>query len=238
MRRLLLVVTLVLTAALVASCSSNPSANNPQTKPTRAFTVYTPEGKVSVFLTGDLPAHWNSTFPLPQGATPAGSGVLENSKKKVQIGVFSTPTSPSSAFTFYRYSSFLSVTRSASVGVHDAFVGWLQTTGALPGVVAVLNKDAGTYVVALLVTPKPHGPTGVTGPLHGVTGVSGLTGGPSGTTAGFTGTSGVTGGPTGGSVGPTAVSGPTGVTGTPGVSGPSGLTGVPPTTRGTGGKKK
>ena len=73
---------------LMAACgSSSKSSSSTTTTVPRNFNVETPNGQVSLSLDGQLPPNWPSSFPVPSGATPAGSGSLVKAGSGALIGV-------------------------------------------------------------------------------------------------------------------------------------------------------
>ena len=108
--------TLLLVAGCAGSTSSSEpspagtaagSTSQPSAQPTtsRSFQISTPDGQVSVSLDGALPPNWPSAFPIPLGATPAGSGSLGGSTSTGMVGVYRTPMPPADAFSYYTSSS-------------------------------------------------------------------------------------------------------------------------------------
>lgn len=159
-RSMALLVTAGLTAAIGAGCSSSdtsaPTTTSTSTTTTttpRTMAVDTPDGQVSLSLDGALPPNWPSAFPVPSGATAAGSGSLGGSDKTVMVGVFSTSEAPDETFTFYRNSADLSVESPSSAGAGNAFVGKLSLTGTYEGSVSVVGGSGSTLIVVVLESP-------------------------------------------------------------------------------------
>ena len=179
-RSMALLVTAGLTAAIGAGCSSSdtsaPTTTSTSTTTTtstpRTMAVDTPDGQVSLSLDGELPPNWPSGFPVPSGATPAGSGSLGGSDKTVMVGVYTTTEAPDETFTFYRSSAELSVESPSSAGAGNAFVGKLTLTGTYEGSVSVVGAAGSTLIVVVLqspgagsngtVVPPTDGPSGST----------------------------------------------------------------------------
>lgn len=164
------VTTLLCCAVLlvgVAACSSSDSDSKATTTTTnRGFEVTTPQGQVSVSLSGKLPPNWPDDFPLPQGSEPAGTGSLGNSSATGFIGVFTTSESPQDAYNFYNDNSELQVTSSSAIGTGNAYVGYVAFSGSFDGWVATAPSTNGqTLIIAYLNAPATDstGTTGTTG---------------------------------------------------------------------------
>jgi hypothetical protein len=150
--------------AAVAACSSSDSSNQATTTttaPNRSFQVATPDGQVSLSLDGQLPPNWPTSFPLPPGAQPAGSGSLGGASKTGLIAIYSSPQSPQDVFTFYTTQSSLTVESQSSIGAGDAYVGTIQLGGSPSGRVTTLPKGGQTLIVITLGAGGP-GTTGTT----------------------------------------------------------------------------
>lgn len=161
-------VVLGATLLLVAGCggstsSSEPSpagtaagsTSQPSAQPTtsRNFQVSTPDGQVSVSLDGRLPPNWPGTFPIPSGATPAGSGSLGGSSSTGMVGVFRTPEPPADTFTYYTSSSTVTTTNPRTVGAGSTYVGSTRVTAPYPGSVTVAGRSDTTFIVIVLNMP-------------------------------------------------------------------------------------
>lgn len=133
-----------------SSSSNDNSSNTTATSGNRNFHVDTPEGQVSVSLNGQLPPNWPSAFPVPSGATPAGSGSLANSNHGLMIGVYKTSEAPADVFTFYKTNPALTVGNSNSAGAGSAFAGNLEISGTYDGNVSVIAAGNTTYIVISL----------------------------------------------------------------------------------------
>jgi hypothetical protein len=154
-RGLLSSVAVVLAVAVLAGCGGddNDSASTTTTTSGKSLQVETPDGQVSLSLTGDLPPNWPTSFPTPEGATPAGSGSLVNSTAGTLIGVYTTDQSASDAFDYYKTNTSLDVTSSSSAGVGTAYVGTVKLGGTYDGSsVVVAGANDTTYIV---ITIKP-----------------------------------------------------------------------------------
>jgi hypothetical protein len=158
---------LALTAVLVlglAACSSSSksgsSGSNRTQTTTKGFQVETPDGQVSLSLNGQLPPNWPSSFPIPDGATVAGSGSLANDQSGALVGVYTTSESPTDTYNFYKSNSSLTVTSSKSAGGNNAFLGSVKLGGGYPGgSVTVAALSGSTYIVIIL---KPAASTTTT----------------------------------------------------------------------------
>ena len=145
---------------VLAACGgddSSSSANTTSTLSNTHFDVETPDGQVSLALNGNLPPGWPSDFPVPDGASPAGSGsFVDTAKGGARIGVYQTSHSPDDTFNFYKSNNSLTITGSGSVGSGDNYVGTIQFGGSAPGNVTIVSskKDSKTktYIVATLNT--------------------------------------------------------------------------------------
>lgn len=116
----------------------------------RSFQVSTDAGQVSLSLDGELPPGWPSSFPLPSGAEPAGSGSLGSSSEGVMIAVFTASGSPEDTYNYYVSDAGLTVDSKKSVGVGGAYLGTVTFSGSPSGNVTVLPKDGETLIVITL----------------------------------------------------------------------------------------
>ena len=142
---------------LLAACGGDDddSANSSNTTTTVSNTnlnVETADGQVSLSLNGKLPSGWPSDFPVPDGATPAGSGSLVNDGSGVRIGVYKSSQAPADVFDFYKSNASLSVTASASAGTGDKYVGTIQFGGSTPGNVTIVSSGNDTNIVVTLTS--------------------------------------------------------------------------------------
>lgn len=141
---------------LGGACSSSDSGSNATSTSTtsttassRSMQVDTPDGQVSLSLDGKLPPNWPSGFPVPEGATPSGSGSLGGSDRTVMVAAYSTSMSGADVFSFYESSTELTVENPTSGGIGDAFAGRLTLTGTYEGSVTVVGGSSATIVVVL-----------------------------------------------------------------------------------------
>jgi hypothetical protein len=146
----LAIVALLLLVGCSSSSKSSSSGTSSTTSPGRSFTVNTPEGSASLSLDGKLPPGWPSGFPIPPGATSAGSGSIGGSKQSHMIAVFDYPGTGQDAFDFYKNNSTLTVNNAKSVGTGSSFVGRLELSGSYSGSVTVTEYNGQTYVVVHL----------------------------------------------------------------------------------------
>jgi hypothetical protein len=143
----------LLVITLLAACGGDDSSSTANTTTTFSNThldVETPDGQVSVALNGKLPPGWPSDFPIPKGASPAGSGSLVNGEKGGRIGVYTSSQAPADAFDFYKSNDELTVTASASAGTGDKYVGTIQLGGSTPGNITIVSSEGKTYIVVTL----------------------------------------------------------------------------------------
>lgn len=133
----------------------------PATTEAQSLTFPTGEGTVRVTLDGELPANWPADFPLPDGATPLGSGEMVAEDATRMIGVFSAAGTAQETYEFYRDNPDLSVTGSSvfgSAGPDDAST--LTLNGQFTGRVSVIPRAGTTYIIANLQTASPEATTG------------------------------------------------------------------------------
>src|SRR4051794_3881173 len=71
-----------------SSSSTSKNSNNSSNSGQKNITVETENGSASLSLDGKLPPNWPAAFPVPPGASPGGSGSLQNSSTDTQVGVF------------------------------------------------------------------------------------------------------------------------------------------------------
>jgi hypothetical protein len=160
---MLLLAGLALLAGVTACSDSDDSSDSTTTTANRGFEVQTPEGQVSLSLSGSLPPNWPDDFPVPSGAEPAGSGSLGGSSETGFVGVYSVSESPSDVYSFYRDGAGLQVDSSTSVGSGNAYLGTVQFSGEFSGSVVVVPYDDGSLAVVLLQQSSP----GTTGAVSG-----------------------------------------------------------------------
>jgi hypothetical protein len=151
-----LMVVGAVSAALVlpmAACSSDAKkASDSTTTSTtsasnKSFEVTTADGQISLSLDGNLPPGWPDTFPVPDGASPAGSGSLAKGGTGKLVGVFTGSMSPQDAYDFYKSSTAFTVDDSSSIGAGPAYVGSVKFSGDYTGRVTVLSKGGSTTIV-------------------------------------------------------------------------------------------
>ena len=150
------VLVLVVLAACGSSSKHNSSSSNNNSSNTTAasnnknFHVDTPDGQVSLSLNGQLPPNWPSAFPVPSGATPAGSGSLASSSKSLTIGVYQTSEPPADVFAFYKTNPALTVGNSNSAGAGSVYAGNLEISGTYDGNVSIISTGDTTYIIISL----------------------------------------------------------------------------------------
>jgi hypothetical protein len=150
--RAALFVCVLAVLGLAGACSDSESGSETTTTTTQGFEVQTPEGQVSLSLSGQLPPNWPSDFPVPSNSEPAGSGSLGGSTSTGFVGVYSTAGNPEDAYNFYKDNSDLQVTSSSSLGSGSTYLGTVQFTGEWSGLVTVLPYNSETLIVIVLNT--------------------------------------------------------------------------------------
>jgi hypothetical protein len=176
--RTLAITAIVLLGACGGSSNNSSSSGSSTVLPTttatssstvpsnKGFEVQTDDGQVSLSLNGQLPPDWPASFPLPSGATPAGSGSLVKGGSGVIVGVFTTSQAPGDVYDFYKTSSALTIGSARSAGVGSAYVGRLELTGSHTGHVTIVALNGTTTII---VTLKPASPTTTTTPKAATT---------------------------------------------------------------------
>lgn len=143
------------------STSSPATTTAPPTTKVRSFQVDTPSGQVSLSLDGKLPPNWPSSFPVPPGATAAGSGSLGSSSSATLVAVYTTSQAPSDAFDFYKNNTSLT-TDPSGAGIGQAFAGRAKLQGQYSGSVTVIGSEGNTLIVVVLTDVSTTGTTGGT----------------------------------------------------------------------------
>jgi hypothetical protein len=136
--------------------TTTTSATTTTTASNKGFEVQTDDGHVSLSLNGNLPPNWPSSFPVPSGATAAGSGSLAKGEGGVLVGVYTTSQAPAEVYDFYKTNPSLTIGDARSVGAGSAYIGRLELKGSYTGHVTVLAFNGTT---AILATLKPVSPT-------------------------------------------------------------------------------
>ena len=151
MRRIMLAVACFALLGGVLACSdSDDSSDSTTSTASRGFEVQTPEGQVSISLSGNLPPNWPDDFPVPSGAEPAGSGSLGDSSQTGFVGVYSSSQTPEDVYNFYRDEADLQVDSASSLGSGSAYLGTVGFSGEWSGYVVVLPSNDETLMVVLL----------------------------------------------------------------------------------------
>ena len=153
------------TVVLVAGCSASTATSKASPSATGGaqaasasrqnsnFSVSTPNGQVSISLTGALPPNWPSGFPVPRGATPVGSGSLGGSSSGVKVAVYTASGSPEETFAFYQSpSSGLTTNSARSLGAGTSYVGRLKMSAPYTGSVTVVAHSGTTYIVVVITS--------------------------------------------------------------------------------------
>ena len=154
-KALLAVVVATLVVAMAGCSSSSKSASTTTTSTSttagnKSFEVTTADGQVSLSLDGNLPPGWPQTFPVPDGASPAGSGSLVKGESGKLVAVFTSTGTPQDAYTFYRDSTAITVDDSSAGGIGPAYLGTVKFSGSSTGRVTVLSKGGATTIVIVL----------------------------------------------------------------------------------------
>ena len=175
MKSRLAAVLLVGCLAAAAGCSSSssstatPATSSASPAPAstvRNFQVSTPNGQVSLSLDGQLPPNWPSAFPVPSGATVAGSGSLGGSSSAALAAAYTTSESPPAALAFYTGNSKLTTSGGKSVSAGEQYLGSVRVTAPYTGSVTVASHSGTTYIVITLrslccpVRPPDRGQAG------------------------------------------------------------------------------
>jgi hypothetical protein len=136
----------------VAGCSDDESSDSVSTTTAapQGFEVMTDDGQVSLSLDGELPPGWPDSFPVPDGADPAGSGSLGGSESTGLIAVYSTSESAEDTYDFYATNTDLEIESKASLGNGDSFVGTVKVGAPDPAVVTVVPGDGETLIIIAL----------------------------------------------------------------------------------------
>ena len=148
---------LALTLAVVPLFGAVAGCSSPSTQTSNSgFHVATPNGEVSVSLSGQLPPNWPAEFPLPNGAKPVGSGSLGNGSTHM-VAVYEVKTSGRETISFYQSNSQLKTSNEKSVGIGSFYVGTLQINEPYNGSITVASHEGTTYLVVVIegVTGTP-----------------------------------------------------------------------------------
>lgn len=143
---------------LAAACSSTDSTSTTTstvpttTADTKNFQVATPDGQVSLSLDGQLPPNWPAEFPVPRGASAAGSGSLGDSSSTTSVAVYSTTQSAPDVLDFYTGNSKLTTTAPSVIGSGSTFVGSVEITDPYTAGVTSVSRGEQTYLVITLTT--------------------------------------------------------------------------------------
>lgn len=148
-----------LALVVAASCSSSSTKSAPATTVTpttqaaKHLTVVTPEGQATLSLDGQLPPGWPAQFPLPAGATAAGSGSLGSGEKGAAVAVFNAAQTPTQTFDFYRTDKTLTVSSAKAVGSGSAYLGRVSFSNPWNGSVTVVPSGSASMAVVVLSAP-------------------------------------------------------------------------------------
>jgi hypothetical protein len=160
----LLIGVLVAVTAGCGSSTARSTTGSATTAPAKNFVVATPVGQVSVSLDGHLPPKWPTSFPVPKGAEPAGSGSLGGTASTYSIAVYSTPTSPADSVAFYTGDPALTTSGATIIGAGSSYVGTVRITAPYNAQVTALTTGSTSYLVIALegsgATSAPSSTTG------------------------------------------------------------------------------
>jgi hypothetical protein len=148
-------VAVLFTACSSSSKSSSSDSGNKKTDTTvsgKNFDVKTDQGTVSLSLDGQLPPGWPSSFPVPSGATPAGSGSLANASQGVMVAVYTTSEAAADVYNFYKTNPDLTIGDSGSVGGDSTYVGTLQLKGNYTGNITITAVSGSTRIIIILTS--------------------------------------------------------------------------------------
>ncbi len=157
-KKWLVALAIVAFGALVLTACSDDNETDSTTSTTippgkTNFEVDTRDGQVSLSLDGKLPPGWPADFPIPKGATPAGSGSLGGKETTNYVGVYRSPDSASDTFEFYKDNSDLDPSDSASAGSGSSFAGSVKIAEPAPGRVTTVTYESGSLIIVALQTP-------------------------------------------------------------------------------------
>jgi hypothetical protein len=142
-----LALAILLALIVIASaCSSTPSTS-PTTTTRHAFTVSTPGGTATLSLNGKLPRGWTRRFPVPPGASPAGSGSLENASHSYVVAVFHVPSSGEEALNYYKRQAPIEMQGVTSTGSGTSFIGSGRFSGQWNGALTIIGGPHNTLLV-------------------------------------------------------------------------------------------
>ena len=161
-----LVLSLALSVIPLAACSNDssspPVATTTTSASNKSFEFSTQDGQVSMSLDGKLPPGWPSSFPLPKGATAAGSGSIGGTSATGMVGVFTSSQSTNEVYSFYTGDAGLQVESKSSLGSGDTYVGTVAFGGSPSGRVTVIPKGGQTLIIVTLKTTGTSGSTPAT----------------------------------------------------------------------------
>jgi hypothetical protein len=119
--------------------------------------VSTPEGQVSLSLTGKLPPNWPPDVPVPPGADPAGSASLVGKSNGIKAGVYRSRQSPERVYEYYTTEPSITTTSKAAVGSGSNYVGRVSITAPVAANITIVPYQHGSLIV--IVIPGGHGPS-------------------------------------------------------------------------------
>jgi hypothetical protein len=137
-----------------SATTAAPASTAPPATANRTVEMTTDDGQASLSLTGELPPNWPASFPLPPGATPAGSGSLVKDQSGAMVGVFRITGSAEDTFAFYRSNPDVPVTDPSTIGLGPAFVGRAKLGSPWAGSVTV-GGAGGADLLVVVLRPSP-----------------------------------------------------------------------------------
>jgi hypothetical protein len=156
-------------ATTTTTTTTTTSATTTTTASNKGFQLQTDDGQVSLSLNGQLPPNWPSSFPVPSGATAAGSGSLAKGESGVLVGVYTTSQAPADVYKFYKTNPSLTIGTTRSAGAGSAYIGRVELKGSYSGHITVVALNGTTKIV---VTLKPTSQPSTTTPSPTTTSTS------------------------------------------------------------------
>ena len=135
---------------VLAACTGTGNGNT-------EFEVSTPQGQVSLSLTGKLPPNWPSDVPVPPGARPAGSASLVGKSNGIKAGVYRTRQSPQQVYDYYTSQPSITTTSKSAVGSGSNYVGRVSITAPITANITIVPYQHGSLIV--IAIPGGHGPS-------------------------------------------------------------------------------
>ena len=133
---------------VLAACNGTGNGNT-------EFEVSTPQGQVSLSLTGKLPPNWPSNVPVPPGTRPAGSASLVGKSNGIKAGVYRTRQSPQQVYDYYTSQPSITTTSKSAVGSGSNYVGRVSITAPITANITIVPYQHGSAIV--IAIPGGHG---------------------------------------------------------------------------------